>query len=379
MSRPAFVAALGLTGTLVLFGCARLAIRVDVLDSGYWASPKYVESLTTARIADTEQAIRDGRFIGQREAMKEDLRKVLLDQSEANPKNARPQDVKVPLKFVDPLMSGFGGTIDDGFGRARGYFQDAFAKVQAATEQKTQADREARMREAKDLFAKGSETLALLTANLTVGLRDALKASKPGQELTAAENEAVRTFSEQARAGTQGLIGAAGLLDDPRAASVVYAPDEQWKGRFNQTVCRGSGGNTDCAVKMEGLGDFTLKGVRLDATRITQATFTVARQTIQTVAAVYGIPLPAPSPAAATGGQGADASALVDLDSPIKRQRDASTAALQLRLARLAMFETIVTQRSALRGGDAARAQAIKAIKAVVEANRKQLDPTPAQ
>jgi hypothetical protein len=43
------------------------------------------------------------------------------------------------------------------------------------------------------------------------------------------------------------------------------------------------------------------------------------------------------------------------------------------------MFETIVTQRSALRGGDAARAQAIKAIKAVVEANRKQLDPTPAQ
>jgi hypothetical protein len=169
------------------------------------------------------------------------------------------------------------------------------------------------------------------------------------------------------------------LLDDPRAASVVYAPDEQWKGRFNQTVCRGSGGNTDCAVKMEGLGDFTLKGVRLDATRITQATFTVARQTIQTVAAVYGIPLPAPSPAAATGGQGADASALVDLDSPIKRQRDASTAALQLRLARLAMFETIVTQRSALRGGDAARAQAIKAIKAVVEANRKQLDPTPAQ
>ena len=66
----------------------------------------------------------------------------------------------------------------------------------------------------------------------------------------------------------------------------------------------------------------------------------------------------------------------VDIDSPLKRQQDADANLLQLRLARLAIFETIVGQRMAIAGDQAARNQAVATIKAVVEANRKQLVPS---
>src|SRR5437016_3437034 len=95
----------------LLPSCARLNIRVDILNSAYWSTPQYVESVTLAKIADAEQAIRDGRFAAQREVLKRDVRDALLAMSEANPKN-KPQNVGVPLKFVDGLANGFNSTID---------------------------------------------------------------------------------------------------------------------------------------------------------------------------------------------------------------------------------------------------------------------------
>jgi hypothetical protein len=192
--------------------------------------------------------------------------------------------------------------------------------------------------------------------------------------------EVLEKTVSKAQTVAEGLIGNAGLLDDPRASAVVYAQDEYWERRFNDTVCAGTFGNTDCAVKMEGLGSFTLKGVRLDATKITQATFSVAREAIQTVAAVYGVPIPKSAPAASGQSVDAQTTQTADILSPMKRQRDASTSLLQLRLARLAMLDSILAQRQAIAGTDQmARDQAIIAIKAVFQANRSQLDPPAAR
>lgn len=383
MSRAArFVPLASLLCGLLMLGCARMAVRVDILNSAYWSSPQYVESVTLAKMTDAEQAIRDGRFAAQREVLKQDVRNALLAMSEANPRN-KPEDVGVPLKFVDRLAKGFNTTIDKQFNVARDHFRAAFDKVHAAVHASSDTDREAKMREAKALFTKGADTLAVLVNDLSAGVLAALTSGEiradpkatPGGAPPAAALRTAENLKQQAQEITEGLIGNAGILDDPRAAAVVYAPNQYWAGQFNQTLCYGSLGNTDCAVKMEGLGAFTLKGVRLDATKITQATFSVAREAIQTVAAVYGVPIPKGRPAATASGQGSDASVSTDVDSPVKRQRDAGTTLLQLRLARLAMFETIVAQRQQIRGVDTARAQAIKTIKAVLDANRKQLDP----
>jgi hypothetical protein len=361
-----FILALWLCA-LILSGCARLSIRVDMLNSAYWASPEYIDSVTLAKIADAEQAIRDGRFVAQREALKGDLRQTLVTMSKEQPRGISPQD-------VNEIAGNFETKINKEFEKARGCFRAAFDKVREATLSPSQRDREKNISEGKALFSEGAGALALLVDSLSKDIRKRVNLREDESAPTA-----LKTFEEKSK-DRVGLIGDAGILGDPRASAVVYAPDEYWKGQLNETFCRGWFGNTDCAVKMEGLGGFTLKGVRLDATKITQATFSVAREAIQTVAAVYGVPIPKGQPAT-TGASGKESSAAatVEIDSPVKRQQDAETKILQLRIARLAMFETIITQLPAIRGNDTARTQAIKAIKGGLESNRKQLDPSPTQ
>jgi hypothetical protein len=346
-------------GLLALFvsGCTQMSIRVDILNSAYWASPAYVDSVTIAKIADMAASIRDGRFAQTREELRQGVRRTLVLMSQEKP----PQ---IDFSQIDTVAGNIDRTIDQTFDRARDDFSTAFVGLQKPD-----------LAAAKAAYAKGSEGVMTLPMRLAVGLRRTLP-----RESTPAVNE----FEQKATADAAGLIGNAGILNDPRAGAVIYAPGEHWTGVFNQTFCQGSFGNTDCAVKMEGLGNFTLKGVRLDATRITQATFSMTKEIIQAAAAVYGVPVPRTTPAATngtttTGTAATDQSAGMDFDSPLKRQRDAQTAIQPLRLARLAMLETIAAQRDAIRGTDAARTQAIKTIKAVLEANRKQLDPPQAQ
>ncbi len=359
-----FILALWLC-VLMLSGCARLSIRVDTLNSAYWASPEYIDSVTLAKIADKEQEIRDGRFVARRETLKGDLREVFVAMSKEQPPRIFARD-------INEIASNFEPKINKEFEKARGYFRAAFDKVRDAGVALSQKDREIKVSEGKALFSEGAKALVLLVDSLSKDIRKRLNLSEEGPAPTA-----LKTFEEKSK-DRVGLIGDAGILDDPRASAVVYASDEYWKGQLNETFCSGWFGNTDCAVKMEGLGGFTLKGVRLDATKITQATFSVAREAIQAVAAVYGVPIPRGQPATTEASKKENSgAATVEINSPVRRQQEAETKTLQLRIARLAMFEAIITQLPAIRGNDTARAQAIRAIKGALESNRKQLDPSP--
>ncbi len=331
---------------MALSGCAKLSVRVDMLNSAYWASPQYVNAVTLAKITNVQEAILDGSFTKDREKLKEDVKQAL---QKANVGSELPG-----------IMSQFTQKIDEDFKEARGYFQAAFNEASTAGQATSHATA---------LYAQGAEKLTLLVSTLSKDLRTLLRLSENSS------SEALQTFEQKGNVTVEGLIGGAGILDDPRAAAVVYAPNEYWTRQINHTLCYGEFGNTDCAVKMESIGDFTLKGVRLDASKITQATFSVTREAIQTVAAVYGVPIPKAQPATTTpGGKESDSQVTEEVASPAKRQRDSETAILQLRLARLAMFDTIVLQRQAI-SVDATRAQAIKTIKEVLSANSKQLDP----
>jgi hypothetical protein len=365
---------------LLFSGCARLNVNVDVLNSAFWVSPPYLDNITLTKISVTDQAILNGRFARDCAALKKSVGEGLLQMSKERPPKVSPSQVAILIPDYEKI-------IDESYNKAQAKFQEAFDKARKASpaaceeEQiyqivgeamKETCERSANqaMREAKNLYAGGSSIMANLIKELETDLRTNLCLSTEDTWPLAMQPFVKNVQSIKA----SGLIGGAGILDDPRAASVVYAPPEHWKGSFNQTVCNGWFGNTDCAVKMEGLGDFTLKGVRLDATKITQATFSVARQAIQVVAAVYGVPVPKSQPTpTATGSQGNEVQAPLEMTSPVKRQRDAETAVMQFRLARLAMFEVIVAQSQAIRD-DSRREQAIKTIKAVLDANCKQLD-----
>lgn len=366
-----FVAVIISLCVLMLSGCARLSVRVDILNSAFWVSPQYVDSVTLAKIVGMEQAILDGRFTNWREEYKADVKQTLVEISkEPLPAGLNVRRIEPSPQNIEALANGFNkNAIDPYYNAARGFFEKAY--VETSTAGKATSD-------AKTHYRNGMETLAQLSREVTKAIQRTIQSSLPNDP----EYWDSKALQNLERKSGEGLIGGAEILEDPHAAAVVYAPKEYWTGPpYNRTLCTGSFGSTDCAVKMDGLGDFTLKGVRLDASKITQATFSVAREAIQVVGAVYGIPVPKSQPTQATqGGQGSDNQALGEITSPVKRQRDAETAILQFRLARIAMFETIVAQRQAIIGDNQdTREKAIAAIKPVLKANREQLVPSPAQ
>lgn len=365
LRHPIFIAILAAC-LLGLSGCAQMTVKVGILNSAYWSSPAYIgdyiDGDTLAKIVGIAQTIRDGRFIGQREELKKRV-ETTLNQLATTP------NAVVALADVPRHTTKFGESIDKEFGLAQSKFEAAFAKVREAFRAANEQARNALVKQADTLFAEGAGALSKLVSDLSADIRTVfrLAAEQPPPA-------ALQTFDKEAEGIIrEGLIGQAGILDDPRAAAVVYAPEQYWSRQFNQTFCSGWFGNTDCAVKMEGLGSFTIKGVRLDAAKITQATFSVAREAIQTVAAVYGVPVP--KSGAAAGTPPAAGGVSVDLESPVKRQREATTSLLMLRLARLSIFETIVAQRKGITSTDEnTRRRAVATINAVFEANRKQLD-----
>src|SRR5688572_8975838 len=107
------------------------------------------------------------------------------------------------------------------------------------------------------------------------------------QESAESANRALNRVSRR----VEGLIGDAGLMDDPMTPLVVSANRKFWRGTFNKTFGNGLFGNTDIAVKMQGLGDFTLKGVRNDATKTTPAAFQGALFMTKLAAASVGVPV----------------------------------------------------------------------------------------
>jgi hypothetical protein len=358
---------------LILPGCTSLSVQVDILNSAFWISPQYIDSVTLAKIVDKEQAILDGRFASERAKLKTSVKEGLVMESrKPQPDPKTPRTIE-PL-LVDAVASDLNKLIDTDYNAAQIRYRAAFDKASQAVNKETAGQV---MNEAKSLYGEGLMVIIDLITKLETFLRIQLKLN--AEAPLPAAFDAFRKNVQDIRAG---LIGGADILDDPRAAAIVYASEEYWTGQsYNRTICSGLLGNTDCAVRMESLGDFTLKGVRLDATKITQATFSVAREAIQIVAAIYGIPVPeAQSAQAAPGDKGSGSQAPVGITSPVKRQRDAETAILQLRLARIAMFEMIVAQSQAISGdNDKSREQAIQSIKNVLDANTKQLDPSPAQ
>lgn len=78
---------------------------------------------------------------------------------------------------------------------------------------------------------------------------------------------------------------------DESISILANAGDQYWKGLSNQCFAAGFIGNTDIAFRQNGIADYTIKGVRVDAEQATKATFSTLRQTLKIVAAGYGIPV----------------------------------------------------------------------------------------
>lgn len=167
----------------------------------------------------------------------------------------------------------------------------------------------------------------------------------------------------------QSLTGGLDLLDDPLAPVIIAAPPQYWKGVYNKTTAGGTIGNTDIAIKMETIGTFTIKGLRLDASKVTEATFDVIKQSVRMVAAAYGIPLPADQTSTKSGDTGSPTDMVLSIDQV---RQAAERKRLLSRAAALTILDLIVTQKDKL-VSDGNRKAAVQQLKKSFEAYKTQL------
>jgi len=294
----------------------------------------------------------------------------------------------------DTFQKNISSYIDDGYGKAREAFQKAFNEY---AKSQTRGGNE--MFSILALINEGTTAIKEVQRQISVDLdgpvtigRAALLRSGTADKKVIESVAAVDEAKAKNKATTRSIIGDQGLHNDPLASAVVFAPEEFWRRQewpqgINRTEAFGGFGNTDIAIKMQSIGSFTIKGVRLDASKITQATFAVGRQAIKTIAAIYGVPLPVGSGPATTPATANPDNLYpersIGFASPEGRKAEAEREALRLRLARINLMETIILQKAALEdagtgdGPKAARNAAVIAIKGAFTARRTDLDPPP--
>jgi hypothetical protein len=204
-----------------------------------------------------------------------------------------------------------------------------------------------------------------------------------GQKGTA--DSTTQATKQEVTASLSSLIGPGqSVANDINAYLVASAPSGAWEPEFNKTVVDARWGNLDTAIKLIGLGEFTIKGVTFDPSKVAQVASKVATQSLLMATQIAGVPVKlqgsAGSGGATDGAALAQASgALSDAEAQIDQQnaaaRDYRRALVDIAQAILRETPQLVgpkgTEDSA--GAQEARLAAIKGIQATFEAQKPRL------
>lgn len=230
---------------------------------------------------------------------------------------------------------------------------------------------------ASDHFIAASKSLDELRSNILKAyqgpLRDYLASIKSTTDFNTTAIDHITSKQKASDSAIeknlQSLTGGQDLLDDPLAPIIIAAPSQYWRGIYNKTDATGTIGNTDIAIKMETIGTFTIKGIRLDASKVTEATFDVLKQSVRMVAAAYGIPTSADQTTTNSGDTGSPTSTVSSID---QARQMSERKRLLSRTAALTILDLIVTQKDNL-ADNKKRKTAVQQLKKSFEAYKAQL------
>jgi hypothetical protein len=220
-------------------------------------------------------------------------------------------------------------------------------------------------------FREGDRTLLELRQQIMGDLNFAATKISASTQPNSDKNSATSTVadaSQQVTAKFDDLVGNAGILDDPHAPLVINAPESAWKGEPNNTRGCTILGNGDIAIKMQSIGNFNLKGIRVDATKVTQATFNALNLGVKLVAAAYGIPLPA--------GTGSSSTAAATTTAQTSQtDTDAASKQYQAHAAAVAILQAIASQADNAQKDAAGAETARQQVLAIYNSYKDQLGP----
>ena len=170
----------------------------------------------------------------------------------------------------------------------------------------------------------------------------------------------------------QSIIGNQGLVESPYAYAVAAAPDDKWSPKYNATFGTGRFGNFDMAIKMESLGEFTIKGLSFDPTDVARVASKVTTQAVLIGAQVAGVPIRTQH----AEGDGAALAASSDRLASVQSENATFQAQIDdSRSAMLLIARTILREQSKLKSAKPeGRQPAIDAIHATYSAHKSRLD-----
>jgi hypothetical protein len=362
-----------LAAALLLSGCAKLSVTVDVLDRERIPPEKRLESNVWLEAQRYASEVESGFYERLERTLVAELDGV-ADMLFERKVIAAANDPEVRRDIADGIRS-FGTRRT----KAARQKSDEGLRLYESVRDPSAPDRTTTLTQALLALQDGRAQLRDIGSVVERDLTEML-ARNPGVDPQGLEKarDAITAALEDTRRLAQArhpLFGGFTLFEDPLASWVVNSDEEAWRGGFNESYGAGYLGNVDVAIKMEADGVFTLKGVRLDASKTTEATFAVIRQSLNVVAAGVGVPglkaaPPKPAPAADPSSSTSPA------DTPDVSERLVASAETiraserhqreQAQYAMSAIFDVIARNAKAITTSpDDAREQAIQQIKVV--------------
>ncbi|WP_367913188.1 hypothetical protein [Leadbetterella sp. DM7] len=157
------------------------------------------------------------------------------------------------------------------------------------------------------------------------------------------------------------------VQNDPLASFVAGAGDQYWKAKMNEASAYTRIGNSDIAIVTQPNGEYTVKGVRNDASNATKATFSFMSSTIEVLSNYAGFGFSS-SPDSSESEQAAVSmsGSMIQAGSNLNRLKKNSEYAREL------IYYTILNEESNL-NDSLKRKEAIENIRNIFNANKKLL------
>ncbi len=356
-----------------LGGCStNLSVQVDIFDPKGVSANDTLEATAQREVAKHAFALKKDLYGQARTNLESQLKKYLEDLR----KNAIVSDEDVS-RFADNAIN----IIYQKIGNAMQNRNQGMETIRLAETITEGSARQSKFEAGLQAFQSATQVLVELRANVKRPfegpIRGFISSLDPqrGPDLQKINN-IVNINSDLDRAieeNLKSLTGGFDLFDDHLAPAIISAPNNYWKGVYNKTKASGQIGNTDIAIKMETVGTFTIKGLRLDASKVTEATFEVLKQSVRMVAAAYGVPIPSGAPS--SNNTSTSPASPTDLLLTVDQMHKAADRKRQLsRNAALTLLDIIISERADLTSSTAAtREAAVIRLQQSYEAYKSQL------
>jgi len=288
---------------LQLVGCAKLEVKVSVYNPELDDQPALTRK-RAARAAENWERLRINGFEDARVSAINSSMKAFAVLRDANIIAAQDYD-RTQTKVSD--------TISSAFTLARAEYDEGFANYLVArgdTSNPPQYKADARFRQAITHFTNGDEILNISLRAIRADFNTARTFAPMAHATPDGSSESIDQLiakidaAERLTASQMPKITGTDLTVDPDISVIASAPPRAWSGTFNRVYGHGNIGNTDIAIVAStdyadasgGVPTFVMKGIRLDASNVTRATFQGIKDMLRVAAVASGVPLAAAAP-----------------------------------------------------------------------------------